>query len=61
MILFPQNWDMDLVIQNPDQMLLGISKLQGEDQDSFDAKNQDHADPTERMDPAWIQGGCRDT
>ena len=38
----------------------GISKVQGVDWDSFEAKNQDYPDPTGRVDQAWIQGGCRE-
>ena len=41
-------------------LFLGISKFQGVDWDSFEAKNQDYPDPTGRVDQAWIQGGCRD-
>ena len=39
---------------------LGISKFQGGDQDSFDAKDQDYPDPTGRVDHAWSQGRCRE-
>ena len=41
-------------------LCLGISKVQGVDWDSFEAKKQDFPDPTRRVDQALIQGGRRE-
>lgn len=40
-------------------LIWGISKLQGGDEDKFDAKYQDFPNSTIRVPSAWIESGCR--